>query len=114
MPTRAPVMQANGDYRDSGEGWFHPWANGPVTPAAVYTTIHSPVPPMDMVMAVKPVEIETAVADAPPLVSAEAAPEGAGASAANEETLEANLSLPEAIAWFESVQSGRRFHRRHK
>ena len=36
-------------------------------------------------------------------------PTGAGA-----ETLEANLSLPEAMAWFESVQSGRRFHRRHK
>ena len=30
------------------------------------------------------------------------------------ETLEANLSLPEAMAWFESVQSGRRFDRRRK
>ena len=35
-------------------------------------------------------------------------PTGAGA-----ETLEANLSLPEAMAWFESVQSGR-LYRRHK
>jgi hypothetical protein len=33
---------------------------------------------------------------------------------AGAETLEANLSLPEAKAWFESVQSGRRFQRRHK
>ena len=49
-----------------------------------------------------------------PMVTREAAPEGVGAAGAETETLEANLSLPEAMAWFESVQSGRRFDRRRK
>ena len=63
----------------------------------------------------EPVEIEAAVAEgAPPLVTREVAPEGVGAAGAETETLEANLSLPEAMAWFESVQSGRRFDRRRK
>jgi hypothetical protein len=70
---------------------------------------------MELVMPLKPVEILAAVAEAaPPLVTREAAPEGVGAAGAETATLEANLSLPEAMAWFESVQSGRRFQRRHK
>jgi hypothetical protein len=65
---------------------------------------------MELVVPVEPVEIEPAVAEAaPPHVEVEAAPEGIGGAA--EETLEAHLSLPEAMAWFESVRSGRRFHR---
>jgi hypothetical protein len=111
-PTRTPAMDANGDFSDSGEGWFQLWANGPVTPAAM-TLIVFEIPgwtPMELVVPVEPVEIEPAVAEAaPPHVEVEAAPEGGGGAA--EETLEAHLSLPEAMAWFESVRSGRRFHR---
>ena len=116
MPTRTPVMDAQGDFSDSGAGWFQLWTNGPVTPAALFVNIHSsPGSPMELVMPLEPVEIVAAVAEAaPPLVTREAAPEGVGAAGAETETLEANLSLPEAMAWFESVQSGRRFHRRHK
>ena len=47
---------------------------------------------------------------APPLATAQPAPEGTGG--AGTESLEANLTLPEAVAWFESVHSGRRFRRR--
>ena len=47
-----------------------------------------------MVIPVRPVDIETAVAAAPPHVEVEAAPEGGGAAAA---TLEANLTLDEAV-----------------
>ena len=113
MPTRTPVMDAQGDYSDSGAGWFQLWTNGPVTPAALFVNIHSsPGSPMELVMPLEPVEVVAPVAEAaPPLVTRDAAPEGAGAAGAD--TLEANLSLPEAMAWFESVQSGRRFHRRH-
>lgn len=107
-PTRAPQLQPNGDFMDGGQGWFQLWANGPVTPAAVSAGIIGSA--TELVVPLEPVEIETAVADAPPYVTAEAAPEGGGGAA--DEALEANLSLPEAIAWFESVRSGRRFDRR--
>ena len=111
LPTRAPQMQANGDYRDGGQGWFQLWADGPVTPAAVITVILGT--PFEMVVPLEPVEIEAvAVAEAPPWVTAEAAPEGAGAAA--EDSLEANLSLEESREWFESVRSGREFRRTDK
>jgi len=111
LPTRAPQVQSNGDYREGGKGWFQLWADGPVTPAAVITVILGT--PFEMVVPLEPVEIEpaVAVAEAPPWVTAEAAPEGVGAAT---ETLEANLSLPETVAWFESVRSGREFRRHEK
>jgi len=114
LPTRAPVTLPNGDFRDGGEGWFHLWANGPVTPAAMIVLIHTNPEErgVDMVIPVKPVDIETAVADAPPYVEAEAAPEGVGGAAGA--TLEANLTLEEAVAWFASVRTGHRFHRHEK
>jgi hypothetical protein len=66
-----------------------------------------------LIVPVEPVEIEPAVAEvAPPHVEVEAAPEGGGGAA--EGTLEAHVPLPEAVAWFESVRSGRRFHHRDK
>ena len=57
----------------------------------------------------KPVEIETVVAAAPPYVEVEAAPEGVGSTA--DASLEANLTLDETVAWFASARTGRRFHR---
>ena len=114
LPTRAPVTLPNGDFRDGGEGWFHLWANGPVTPAAMIVLIHTNPEErgVDMVIPVKPVDFETAVADAPPYVEAEAAPEGVGGAAGA--ALEANLTLEEAVAWFASVRTGHRFHRHEK
>jgi hypothetical protein len=116
LPTRAPVLAPNGDFRDGGEGWFHLWANGPVTPAAMIVLIHTSPEQrgVDMVVPVKPVEIEAAAvaAEAPPYVEVEAAPEGVAGAA--EETLEANLTPEEAVAWFASVRTGRPFHRREK
>jgi hypothetical protein len=112
-PTRAPTTSASGDFTDGGEGWFELWANGPVTPAAM-TLIIFAIPgwsPMELIVPLRPAEIEPAVAEAaPPHVEVAGAPEGAGAAA--EGGLEAHLSVPEAVAWFESVRSGRRFHRR--
>jgi hypothetical protein len=113
-PTRAPAtVSASGDFTDGGEGWFQLWANGPVTPAAMTLVIFS-VPgwsPMELIVPVEPVEIEPAAVDvAPPHVEVEAAPEGGGGAA--EGTLETHLSVPEAVAWFESARTGRRFHRR--
>jgi hypothetical protein len=107
-------MRPNGDFSDAGEGWFHLWANGPVTPAGMIVLIHaSPeVRGVDMVIPVKPVDIETAVADAPPYVEVEAAPKGGGGAA--DATLEGNLTLDEAVAWFASVRTGRPFHRHEK
>ncbi len=111
QPTRAPATLPNGDFRDGGEGWFHLWANGPVTPAAMIVLIHTNPEErgVDMVIPVKPVEIETAVAAAPPYVEVEAAPEGGGGAAGA--ALEANLTLDEAVMWFASARTGRRFHR---
>lgn len=113
-PTRPPPMvAANGDFNDGGDGWFELWANGPVTPAAMTLVIFS-LPgwsPMELVVPVRPVEIEPAAVEAaPPHVEVEGAPEGGGGAA--EERIEAHLSVPEAVAWFESVRSGRPFHRR--
>jgi len=110
LPTRAPVTLPNGDFRDGGEGWFHLWANGPVTPAAMIVLIHTNPEErgVDMVIPVRPVDIETAVAAAPPHVEVEAAPEGGGGA-----TLEANLTLDEAVAWFASARTGRRVAGRH-
>ena len=65
-----------------------------------------------MVIPVRPVDIETAVAAAPPHVEVEAAPEGGGGAAAA--ALEANLPLDEAVAWFASGHTGRRFHRQEE
>ena len=64
-----------------------------------------------MVIPVRPVDIETAVAAAPPHVEVEAAPEGGGGGRA---TLEANLTLDEAVEWFASARTGRRFHRQEE
>ena len=113
QPTRAPVMDAYGDFRDGGEGWFHLWANGPVTPAAMIVLVHTNPQErgVDMVVPVRPIEIETAVADAPPYVEAHAAPEGG--AGAEEATLETNLTIDEAAAWFASVRTGHPF-RRHR
>lgn len=115
QPTRAPVLAANGDFRDGGEGWFHLWADGPVTPAAMIVLIHTNPQErgVDMVVPVRPVDIEAAVAEVtPPYVEVEAAPEGVGGAA--EESLEANLTLDETVAWFASARTGRRFHRPEK
>jgi hypothetical protein len=115
LPTRTPAMAPNGDFRDGGEGWFHLWANGPVTPAAMFVLIQTSHEQrgVDMVLPVKPVDIEAvAVAEAPPYVEVEAAPEGVGGAA--EETLEANLTPEEAVAWFASVRTGRPFRRHEK
>jgi hypothetical protein len=111
-PTRPPPMvAANGDFRDGGEGWFQLWANGPVTPAAMTLVIFA-VPgwsPMELVVPVEPVEIEPAAVDVAPVhVEREAAPEGG--AAASEASFETHLSIPEAVQWFESARS-RRFHR---
>jgi hypothetical protein len=113
QPTRAPLVDANGDFRDAGEGWFHLWANGPVTPAAMIVLIHTSPEErgVDTVIPVRPIDIETAVADAPPYVPVEAAPEGVGG--AEEATLEANLTIDEAASWFASIRTGHPF-RRHK
>jgi hypothetical protein len=96
-----------------GEGWFQLWSNGPVTPAAI-TLIVMEIPgwtPMELVVPVEPVELEPAAVEvAPAHVEVEAAPEGGGGGA--EEM--AHLSLPEAMAWFESVRSGRRIHHGEK
>ena len=111
MPIRAPIIDARGNYRDRGEGWFQLWANGPVTPAAVFMTILAPMNPVWIVVPVEPVELEPAVAEAaPPLATTTPASEGVGGAA--EDAVEANLSLDETVAWFESVRSGRPFERR--
>jgi hypothetical protein len=69
--------------------------------------------PMELIVPLEPAEIEPAVAEAaPPHVEVEAAPEGGGAAA--EAKLEAHLSLPEAMAWFEGDRSSGRFHRPEK
>jgi hypothetical protein len=110
MPIRPPLIQANGDYRDSGEGWFQLWADGPVTPAAVFTTILGR-DAVEIVMPLRRVELEEAVAEAaPPRATTTAAAEGVGD--AGEEQVEANLSLSESIEWVESVRAGRPFERR--
>jgi hypothetical protein len=112
-PTREPTVSASGDFTDGGDGWFELWANGPVTPAAMTLVILSPGfwSPMELVVPLRPAEIEPAVAEvAPPHVEVGAAPEGGGGAA--EGRLEAHLSVPEAVAWFESVRSAHRFHRR--
>jgi len=112
-PTRTPAMDANGDFSDMGEGWFQLWSNGPVTPAAI-TLIIFELPgwsPMELVVPVEPVELEPAAVEVAPVhVEVEAAPEGGGGAV---EEL-AHLSLPEAMAWFESVRSGRRIHHGEK
>jgi hypothetical protein len=107
-PTRAPVTDEYGDYNERGEGWFQLWANGPVTPAAMTLVIFT-IPgwsPMELVVPVQPAEIEPVADVAPTHVEVQAAPEGAAAAA----TLE-HLSLPDAMAWFESARSTRRIHR---
>lgn len=112
-PTRTPTMDANGDFSDMGDGWFQLWSNGPVTPAAI-TLIILEIQgwtPMELVVPVEPVELEPAAVEVVPVhVEVEAAPEGGGGAV---EEL-AHLSLPEAMAWFESVRSGRRIHHGEK
>jgi hypothetical protein len=112
-PTRAPVVDARGDFNESGEGWFQLWSNGPVTPAAMTLVIFA-IPgwsPMELVVPVEPVEMEPAVADVTPVhVEVPAAPEGVGGAA--EGDLETHLSLPEAMAWFEGHRAGRPLHHR--
>jgi len=112
-PTRTPTMDANGDFSDMGDGWFQLWSNGPVTPAAI-TLIILEIQgwtPMELVVPVEPVELEPAAVEVAPVhVEVEAAPEGGGGAV---EEL-AHLSLPEAMAWFESVRSGRRIHHGEK
>ena len=108
MPIRAPIIDARGNYRDEGDGWFQLWANGPVTPAAVFKTILAPMNPVWVVLPVEPVELEPAVAEAaPPVATTTPAAEGGAA----QDAIEANLSLDETVAWFESVRSGRPFER---
>lgn len=109
-PTRAPVTSANGDFNESGDGWFQLWADGPVTPAAMTLVIFF-IPgwsPMELVVPVEPAELEPAAVDvAPPHVEVPAAPEGGGA--ADTGGIE-HLSLPDAVAWFERARSGRPPH----
>jgi len=109
-PTRTPVFDASGGFMDGGEGWFQLWANGPVSPAAMTLVIFN-LPewsPMELIVPLEPAEIEPAAVEvAPPHVEVEGAPEG-------QAKLEAHLPLPEAMAWFESVRSGDRFHREEK
>jgi hypothetical protein len=99
------------DLAVGGDGWFQLWANGPVTPAAMTLVIFN-LPewsPMELIVPLEPAEIEPAVAEAAPptrVVEVEAAPEGGDTAA--EAKLEAHLSLPEAMAWFEGDRSGGR------
>jgi hypothetical protein len=94
------------DLAVGGDGWFQLWANGPVTPAAMTLVIFN-LPewsPMELIVPLEPAEIEPAVAEAAPptrVVEVEAAPEGGDTAA--EAKLEAHLSLPEAMAWFEAT-----------
>jgi hypothetical protein len=111
-PTRTPAMDANGDFSDMGEGWFQLWSNGPVTPAAMTKVVLGmPGWIQELVVPVEPVELEPAAVEVAPVhVEVEAAPEGGGGAV---DEL-AHLSLPEAMAWFESVRSGRRIHHGEK
>jgi len=102
-PLRAPTPDANGNYRDEGEGWFQLWATGPVTPAAVFMTIHSPRQAAYVVLPVEPAELEPVAEVTPPLATTTPA----------EDVIE-NLSLEETVEWFESVRTGRVFERRRE
>jgi hypothetical protein len=104
LPFRAPVVDARGDFDERGEGWFHLWATGPVTPAANFETILHTQHAWDTPRPVVPVEIEVLAEAAPPRPPT--------TTLAEAEAVEANLSRAETLDWLEGVAAGRRFERR--